>query len=136
MRRRALTVLAGMILMTGAALAGDAEVFDFNREVATADHEREAISRFMVRAPEYTVSAVIVNKEIPLHQHDDGSHVLYIVSGHGTATLDGQPVSLTPGALVHIPRGVKHSITATGGRITLVDFVGHAVDPDRVEHHE
>jgi quercetin dioxygenase-like cupin family protein len=136
MRRRALTVLAGMLLMTGAALAGDAEVFDFNREVATADREREAINRFMVRAPEYTVSAVVVNKEIPLHQHDDGSHVLYIVSGHGTATLDGQPVSLKPGALVHIPRGVRHSITAKGGRLTLVDFVSHAVDPNRLEHHE
>ena len=136
MGRRALTVLAGVILMTGAALAGGAEVFDFNDEVATADHEHDAINRYMVRAPEYTVSAVVVNKEIPLHQHDDGGHVLYIVSGHGTATLDGQPVSLKPGALVHVPKGVKHSITATGGRITLVDFVGHAVDPDRVEHHE
>jgi quercetin dioxygenase-like cupin family protein len=90
----------------------------------------------LVRAPEYTVSAVVVNKEIPPHQHDDAGHVLYIVSGHGTATLDGQSVSLTPGALVHIPRGVRHSLMARGGRLTLVDFVGHAVEPNRGEYHE
>ncbi|HKN47973.1 MAG: hypothetical protein DME09_18305 [Candidatus Rokuibacteriota bacterium] len=136
MRRRALTVLAGLILMTGSAWAGDAEVFDFDQEVATADQEREAVSRFMVRAPEYAVSAVVVSKAIPLHQHDDGSHVLFIVSGRGTALLDGQSVALKPGTLLHIPKGVRHGIAAEGGRITLVDFVGHAVDPAREEHHE
>ena len=136
MRRRALTVLAGLILMTGSALAGGPEVFDFDEEVATADPERGAVSRFMVRGPEYTVSAVVVNNAIPLHQHDDGSHVLFIVSGRGTAMLDGQSVALKPGTLLHIPKGVRHSLAAEGGRITLVDFVGHAVDPAREEHHE
>lgn len=131
MRQVVLAVLGGLGLVVGPAFAGQAEVFDFNKEVAKADHEREAINRYMVRTPEYTVSAVVVNKEIPLHQHDDGSHVLYVVSGQGTATLDGQPVTLKAGTVVHIPKGVKHSITAKGGRITLVDFVQHASDTDQ-----
>ncbi len=97
MRQVVLAVLGGLGLAAGPAFAGGAEVFDFNKAVANADRDREAINRFLVRASDYTVSAVVVNKEIPLHQHDDGSHVLYIVSGRGTATLDGQPVTLKPG---------------------------------------
>ena len=133
MKKIALTVVAGMSLMAGSVFAGGAEVFDFNAEVANADRERPAINRYMVRAPEYTTSAVVVNKEIPLHQHNDGSHVLYIVSGRGTATLDGKLVMLKPGTVVHIPQGVMHSIAAKGGRITLVDFVQHAFDPNQAE---
>ncbi len=129
MRRLAPAMIAGMSLCAAAAFAGDAEVFDFNKEISKANPQAGAANRFMIKMPEYTVSAVVVKDEIPTHDHKDGNHVLYIVSGHGTATVDGKPVALKPGVLVHIPRGIVHRIKAERGKITFVDFVQHAFDP-------
>jgi quercetin dioxygenase-like cupin family protein len=100
-------------------------------EAATADAGGGAASRYLVRHPDYTVSALVVRDEIPTHQHDDGSHVLYIVSGQGTATIEGKPIALKAGLVVHIPQGVVHSIKARGGTLRLVDFVQHAHDPSQ-----
>ncbi len=131
MRCLALLVVAGMSLSSAAAFAGDAEVFDFNKEIAKANPRVSAANRFMIRMPEYTVSAVVVKDEIPTHDHKDGNHVLYIVSGHGTATVAGKAVALKPGVVVHIPQGIVHSIKAERGKITFVDFVQHALDPNQ-----
>lgn len=120
--------LAGGLLAASTVLAGEAEVFDVGKELAGAGQGRRAASLGLVRRPEYTVNAVAVNDEIPAHRHEDGNHVLYIIGGRGTAIVDGAPVALTPGLLVHIPKGVVHSIKADGERLTFVDFVQHGVD--------
>lgn len=117
----------------GPAFGAEAEVFDFKSEIAKTNPQAGAASRFLVRRPEFTVNAVVVREEIPTHQHDDGSHVLYIVSGQGTATIDGKPVALKPGVIVHIPQGIVHSIKAQRGKLTFVDFVQHAFDPTQAE---
>jgi quercetin dioxygenase-like cupin family protein len=126
-----LVVVIALSLVANRAFAGGPEVFDVNREAAKTNPKAEADSRYLVKAPQYTVNAVVVRKEIPTHQHPEGNHVLYIVSGRGTATVDGQPVSLKPGVLVHIPHGIVHSIRAQGGKLTFVDFVQHASDPSQ-----
>jgi quercetin dioxygenase-like cupin family protein len=131
MKRLALALVVVTSLFAAAAFAGDAEVFDFNKEIAKANPQASAANRFMIRMPEYTVSAVVVKDEIPTHDHNDGSHVLYIVSGHGTATVAGKAVALKPGVVVHIPQGIVHSIKAERGKITFVDFVQHAFDPNQ-----
>ena len=133
MSRVTLWSLAATLLTAGVAFAGEAEVFDVAKELAGAGQGRRAASLGLVRRPEYTVNAVVVNDEIPTHRHDDGNHVLYIVGGRGTAIVDGAPVPLKPGLLVHIPKGVSHSIKADGERLTFVDFVQHGVDPSRSE---
>jgi len=127
----ALGVVAGMTLIGGASFAGEAEVFDLNKALSGAGQGRRAVNLSLVKTPEYTVNAVAVKEEIPMHRHEDGSHVLYIVSGRGTATLDGKPVTLKPGIVVHIPKGVNHSIK--GEKLTFVDFVQHAIDPKQAE---
>jgi quercetin dioxygenase-like cupin family protein len=120
-------------LVAGPALAAEGEVFDLAGALGKADRQRPAVNRFLVRASEYTVSAVAVNDEIPTHRHEDGNHVLYIVSGRGTATVDGKAIALKPGLLLHIPKGVTHSIRAQGGQMTFVDFIQHAADPGAAE---
>ena len=127
----AIALVAGMTLTAGAALASEAAVFDLAKELSGAGQGRRAVSRSLVKTPEYTVNAVAVNDEIPTHRHDDGSHVLYIVSGQGTVILDGKSVALKPGLVVHIPQGINHSIKVEGGKMTFVDFVQHAVDPNQ-----
>jgi quercetin dioxygenase-like cupin family protein len=123
---RALSVVAATLLMATAALAGEVEVFDVGKELAGADDGRRAVNRRLVREPAYTVNAVAVNDEIPSHRHEDAGHVLYIVSGRGTALVGEERVALKPGLVVHIPKGVVHSLKADGERLTFVDFVPHA----------
>jgi quercetin dioxygenase-like cupin family protein len=133
MMRLALAIVTGMIVMPSWAIAEDGEVFDLTAELKKADQTRPAVNRSLIKTPEYTVNAVAIKREIETHRHDDGSHVLYIVSGRGTATLDGKPVTLKPGTVVHIPKGVSHSIKVEGGKMTFLDFVQHHFDPNQAE---
>jgi len=119
----------GLCVLAGPALAEEAEVFDVGKELSGAGQGRRVANVSLVKRPGYTVNAVAVKDEIPMHRHDDGSHVLYIVSGRGTATLGGKPVTLKPGMVVHIPQAVDHSIKVEGGEMRFVDFVRHSTDP-------
>jgi len=122
-----------MTLGAGSALAGG-EVFEFSEEV-TKGYERPAFrAKELVRTPEYTVAAIAVKEEIKMHQHPDASHVLYIVSGHGVMTLDGKPITLKPGMVVHIPKGVLHNVKAEGGEVMVLDFSSHtSSNPKKTE---
>jgi quercetin dioxygenase-like cupin family protein len=65
--------------------------------------------------------------------HNDGAHVLYIVSGGGTMTQGDKTITLKPGMMVHIPAGVAHGIKAEGGELTLVDFAQPSFDPNKMK---
>lgn len=51
---------------------------------------------------------------VPVHHHEKAEQVLFIVSGHGRISLEDHEFEARPGATVHVPRGVAHSITNTG----------------------
>jgi quercetin dioxygenase-like cupin family protein len=87
----------------------------------------------MVKTPQYTAGAIAVKEEIKMHRHKDGNHVIYIVSGRGSATLDGKPVVLKPGTVVHIPKGVAHNVKAEGGELLIMDFAQPPFDPAQME---
>ena len=124
MKQRVLLALAMMSLVAGWAFAAG-EVFDFNEEIKQG-YERAAFRvKEILKTPEYTVSALAVKEELKEHRHSDATHVLYIISGHGTITLDGKPVALKPGTIVHIPQGVTHNVKAEGGEVVLLDFSSH-----------
>jgi hypothetical protein len=90
MRRIMLAALVGIGLLSGSALAQRSEVFDFADEVKKGEPRAGFTLKEMIKTPSYTVGAIAVKKEIKTHRHKDGSHVIYIVSGRGTATLDGK----------------------------------------------
>jgi mannose-6-phosphate isomerase-like protein (cupin superfamily) len=52
-------------------------------------------------------------------QPQDGDRVMYIVSGQGMATIDGQQVPFAPGTVLYIPNGTPYSLEAAGGNVTL-----------------
>jgi mannose-6-phosphate isomerase-like protein (cupin superfamily) len=123
-------VVLGLSLLVSPGFAGDAEVFDVSKELSEAVRGgRRAVNVSLVKMPDYTVNAVAVKDEIPLHRHDKGSHVLYIISGRGTVTIDGKPVALKPGLVVHIPQGIDHSVKVEGGELRFMDFVRHSSTP-------
>ena len=50
----------------------------------------------------------------PENRHPDSDQWLYVVSGEGSATVDGDAYSLEPGSLVCIEAGESHEITGEG----------------------
>jgi uncharacterized cupin superfamily protein len=42
---------------------------------------------------------------------------IYIISGQGTATIDGQEFPFMPGTVLYIPNGVPYSIKADEGNL-------------------
>jgi mannose-6-phosphate isomerase-like protein (cupin superfamily) len=43
-----------------------------------------------------------------LHYHERTDEVYYVISGSGTMVLDDEEISLQPGVVVYVPRGVRH----------------------------
>ena len=60
----------------------------------------------------------------PLHFHPNCEEILYVISGCGRHTSEGQTIDLKPGMTICIPAGVKHKLANTGSEPlkTLVTF--------------
>lgn len=128
----AFLVVFGLVAI-GAAQAPKSEVFDFNEEVEKGDQRAGFTLKQMVKTPDYTAGAIAVKEEIKMHRHKDGNHVIFVVSGKGTAILDGKSITLKPGAVVHIPKGSSHNIKAEGGEMWIMDFAQPPFDPKQME---
>jgi quercetin dioxygenase-like cupin family protein len=127
-----LAAAMGISLMAGSAFAGD-HAYNFNDEVKQGEERAGFTLKVLVKEPTYTVGAVAVKDEIKAHRHKDGDHVLYIVSGQGTMIHGDQTITLKPGMVVHVPKGVVHALKAQGGELTLVDFAQPPFSPDQME---
>jgi mannose-6-phosphate isomerase-like protein (cupin superfamily) len=46
--------------------------------------------------------------EAKLHYHERTDEVYYVIAGEGTMQLDGEEITLRPGVVVYVPRGVRH----------------------------
>ena len=55
-----------------------------------------------------------VGQKNPFHYHPNCEEVLYILSGKGTHSFDGDKVELRPGMTLRVPQGVKHDLVNTG----------------------
>jgi mannose-6-phosphate isomerase-like protein (cupin superfamily) len=43
-----------------------------------------------------------------LHYHQRTDELYYVIAGHGRMRLDDDEIELRPGAVVYVPRGVRH----------------------------
>jgi mannose-6-phosphate isomerase-like protein (cupin superfamily) len=71
-----------------------------------------------IRAGDIGLGVLVMSKN-RLHQHPHQDHVLYLVSGRGTAWLENasgqvETRSIKPGDLFSLPRGKKHGFEKTG----------------------
>ena len=57
---------------------------------------------------------VLPGKANPLHYHPNCEEALYVLSGEGEHSFDGQWVHLTPGMTIRIPAGVRHNLVNRG----------------------
>lgn len=53
------------------------------------------------------------NSRYEEHSHAGDEQVIYVVSGHGTHTINGVQVSLNPGDIIHIPPYARHEVVNT-----------------------
>ena len=127
-----LAVFTGMSLVGGSVLAEN-HVFEFSSEVRQGEQRPGFSNKVMVKAATFTVSAIAIKDEVKLHRHNDGAHVVYIVSGGGTMTHGDQTITLKPGMIVHVPPGVAHGIKVADAELTLVDFAQPPFDPNKIE---
>jgi mannose-6-phosphate isomerase-like protein (cupin superfamily) len=51
---------------------------------------------------------------VPPHHHEKAEQVLFVLSGSGKVSLAEHEVEAGPGTMVHVPRGISHSISNTG----------------------
>jgi len=56
----------------------------------------------------------------PVHVHDQGDELFYVVSGEGTATLEAVTQPIGPGDVIFVPRGGAHRIANLEGEAPLV----------------
>jgi quercetin dioxygenase-like cupin family protein len=130
MPRIELAVLMGMSLIAGSVCA-EHDTFEFSHEVKQGEQRPGFTHKVMVKTATFTVGAGAVKEEIKPHRHQDGAHVLSIVSGGGTMPHGDQTITLKPSMIV--PVGVAHGIKAEGGELTLVSFAQPPFDPHQME---
>jgi mannose-6-phosphate isomerase-like protein (cupin superfamily) len=65
-------------------------------------------------APGGSATLLQLNKPIAEHTHSDADEFLYVVAGDGAAHMGSNEQPLHPGVLVLVPRGVAHSLAASG----------------------
>lgn len=51
---------------------------------------------------------------VPAHVHAESDEILYIRSGRGTMTVQGEDLTVTGGMIVRIPAGTEHAFVAEG----------------------
>ena len=77
---------------------------------------------------------VVTVSEGDKHYHSSYDEVYYILSGHGTITLNEEKHSLTPGAVVVIPAGVQHALKAELGE--ELEFIIFGTPPVSIDSPE
>jgi len=70
------------------------------------------------------LSRILPGQRNPLHYHPNCEEVLYVLSGSGQHSFDGQWVDLAASSTIRIPAGVKHNLVNTGGEplVCLISF--------------
>ncbi len=67
---------------------------------------------------------------VPKHYHVNSNEVQYVVDGSGTEWLGDKQVTLKPGIMLVIPKGVAHGgLVETRGRLKIIAFKTPPQDP-------
>lgn len=89
-----------------------------NRAVDIAERMSRVTTQWspkvIARLNDYEIKAVKVQGEFVWHTHPDTDELFLVVDGELTIQLRDGDVSLRPGQLYVVPRGVEHCPRATG----------------------
>jgi mannose-6-phosphate isomerase-like protein (cupin superfamily) len=81
--------------------------------------------KVVARLNDYEIKVVKVRGEFVWHTHDDTDELFLVIDGELTIQLRDGDVTLRPGQLFVVPRGVEHCPVAEGEvRAVLIEPVG------------
>ena len=81
--------------------------------------------KVVARLNDYEIKAVKVSGEFVWHTHDDTDELFLVIEGELTIQLRDGDVTLRPGQLYVVPRGVEHCPIAEGEvQALLIEPVG------------
>lgn len=61
--------------------------------------------------------------EIPVHRHLHQEEILFVHKGQGRATLEGEAMTVVPGAMIYAPKQVWHGLRNTGTGLLQVTWL-------------
>jgi len=71
---------------------------------------------------DYDIRVVKTKGEFTRHSHPETDEVFFVLSGSLTIRLDDDELTLGPGQLYVVPRGVPHQpVSAAGGEVVLIE---------------
>lgn len=89
---------------------------------ALASFDEEWSPRTVAVLNDYDIRVVKTRGEFTKHRHPDTDEVFVVLTGSLTIRLDGEDVTLGPGQLYVVPRGVEHQpISPDGAEVLLVE---------------
>ncbi len=71
------------------------------------------------------------HQQTSVSYHKIAEEIYYVISGAGTALLDGVAYPLKPGDLLRLPPGTKHAFTTTDEPLEMLDLHSPGSRPDR-----
>jgi mannose-6-phosphate isomerase-like protein (cupin superfamily) len=81
--------------------------------------------KVVARLNDYEIKAVKVSGEFVWHTHDDTDELFLVIEGELTIQLRDGDVTLRPGQMYVVPRGVEHCPIAEGEvHALLIELVG------------
>lgn len=117
--KRAVTAAALLLSVAAAGVAVQAQesgatVGDASAAFAQLEADRNGtVSHPIMHAPAGDVLAVYIGRA-PRQVYSKQDELLYVISGHGNATLGYPSFPIKPGSVISIPRNTAFTITATG----------------------
>ena len=78
--------------------------------------------RILKASPDYKIPLICMKPGQEIQPHEGGTGVLYIVSGKGVMTVDGQEVEVRAGNMILVDKGESRGIRAIE---TLMAFAVH-----------
>ncbi len=140
MNMRSKTLVCALLCALCAAIAALSSPHALAQAVGGADKARPVAgdpgisSMVVLNEPEFRVLRDYAEPGATrrMHSHDDATwHVFTLVTGQLRLTIEGDaPVDVTPGQVLHLKGGAKHTFTNTGTvAATIVEVFGKAAPP-------
>ena len=116
-----------------AAAAAAPYTGDAAAETAAADFRRVV---FTSPRTQMVVMTLKPGQQIGSEIHPAADQLFMVVSGTGTATLNLEAHPVGPGALIAVPAGTRHNVTAGQGPLRLVTVYAPPQHPAGTVEHE
>jgi mannose-6-phosphate isomerase-like protein (cupin superfamily) len=98
---------------------------------ASAERADGVTVRPLFDASRFSQRLLAFNGASHARRDDDSDEVLYVLSGTGTASLDGERVSLAEGTAAYVGRGTPWRVEAADGLVVLSVLVREPVEGGR-----